>query len=79
MNGQRKCEGCRQRHDCRDIYGELGGADSASVTLGVVVAFLAPIVIFIVCLSAVEGAAGFGCGGDACVGIGCGEDKQADQ
>ena len=58
MNGQRKCEGCRQRQDCREIYGKLGGAEGASITLSVVIAFLAPIVIFVVCLAVVEWAAG---------------------
>jgi len=58
MNGQKKCEGCRQRHDCREVYGKLGEADGASVTLSVVIAFLSPIVVFVVCLAAVERAAG---------------------
>jgi len=58
MNGQKKCEGCSQRHACREIYGKLGGAEGASVTLSVVIAFLAPIVIFVVCLAVVERAAG---------------------
>ena len=54
MNGQEKCEGCRQRRDCREIYDKLGGADGVSVTLSVVIAFLAPIVVFVVCLAAFE-------------------------
>ncbi|MBN2271143.1 MAG: hypothetical protein JXN61_11045 [Sedimentisphaerales bacterium] len=58
MNGQRKCEGCRQRHDCGEVYGKLEGADGTSLALSVVVAFLSPIVIFVVFLAAVERAAG---------------------
>lgn len=51
MSSQENCEGCRQRHDCREIYGKLGGLDGPSVTLSVIIAFLAPMLIFIVFLA----------------------------
>ncbi len=59
MNGQEKCEGCRQRHDCREVYGKLGGVGDPSITLSVIIVFLVPMLIFIVCLAGVEKAVGF--------------------
>jgi len=48
------CERCSQRHDCREIYGKLGNAEGPSLTLTVVVAFLVPILVFIVSLGVLE-------------------------
>lgn len=59
MIDEGNCEGCNQRHDCRDIFGKLGVAGGPSVVLSVVIAFLSPIVVFIVCLAVFERGAGF--------------------
>lgn len=59
MTDARNCEGCKQRHDCREIYGKMGTAAGPSVTLKVVIAFLSPILVFIAFLAGVEKAAGF--------------------
>jgi len=58
MTDQKNCEGCGQRHACGEIYGKLGGADGPSITLSVVIAFLSPILVFILCLAGVEKAVG---------------------
>jgi len=44
------CEGCSQAHDCKKVYEQLGQSKGSSVALGVVVAFLLPIVVFVVTL-----------------------------
>ena len=53
------CQSCMQRHDCREIYGKLGHSEGPSITLRVVIVFLAPLVVFIVSLAAFERAVGF--------------------
>jgi len=59
MSGQENCAGCCQRHDCEGIYGKLGRADGPSITLSVVIGFLSPILVFILCLAGAEKAVGF--------------------
>jgi len=54
MGDEQFCERCSQRHDCREIYGKLGNAEGPSLTLRVVVAFLLPILVFIVSLGVLE-------------------------
>jgi len=54
MGDEQFCERCSQRHDCREIYGKLGNAEGPSLTLRVVVAFLMPILVFIVSLGVLE-------------------------
>lgn len=54
MDDEQFCERCSQRHDCREIYGKLGNAEGPSLTLTVVVAFLVPILVFIVSLGVLE-------------------------
>lgn len=49
------CQGCSQRHECREIYKQLGKAQGPSFAFKVVVAFLLPLFIFIVSLTAFEG------------------------
>jgi len=44
------CEGCSQAHDCKKVYEHLSKAKGSSVALAVVVAFLLPIVVFVVAL-----------------------------
>jgi hypothetical protein len=58
MADGKNCEGCRQRHDCREIYGKLGVGGGPSVTLRVVIAFLTPILVFIAVLAGGEKAVG---------------------
>jgi len=58
MTDGKNCEGCRQRHDCREIYGKMGLGGGPSVTLRVVIAFLSPILVFIAFLAGGEKAVG---------------------
>lgn len=58
MTDRKKCECCGQRHGCGGIYGKLGGAEGPSMTLSVVIAFLSPILVFILCLAGAEKAVG---------------------
>ena len=46
----KSCEGCRQAHDCKIVYEQLGCVQGPSVTSTVVVAFLLPIVVFVAAL-----------------------------
>ena len=55
---QEGCGSCCQRHDCGGIYGKLGRSEGPSVTLRVVIAFLSPILVFILSLAAAEKAVG---------------------
>ncbi len=48
------CGGCGQRHQCREVYAHLGRAAGPSTVSRVVVAFLGPMVIFIVALALAE-------------------------
>jgi len=54
MGDEQFCERCSQRHDCREIYGKLGNAEGPSLTLRVILAFLMPILVFIVSLGGFE-------------------------
>jgi hypothetical protein len=54
MDDEQFCERCNQRHDCREIYGKLGNVEGPSLTLRVVVAFLMPLLVFIVSLGIFE-------------------------
>ena len=50
MAQQKFCQDCSQRHDCRDVYQQLGKAEGPSVVFKVVAAFLVPMVVFITSL-----------------------------
>lgn len=54
MAEPKPCQECGQKHKCQDIYQQLGKAQSPSVAFKVVVAFLLPLLIFIVSLAAFE-------------------------
>ena len=54
MDRQDFCQSCEQKHDCQDVYRQLGEAESPSVALKVVVAFLVPIVVFVASLAAFQ-------------------------
>lgn len=50
MESQRFCQDCIQKHDCKRIYEQLGDSPGESVTFKVILAFLLPLIIFIVSL-----------------------------
>jgi hypothetical protein len=54
MVEQEHCRDCNERHACRDVFEKLGRAAGPSVVLKVVLAFLLPLVIFIVSLAVFE-------------------------
>jgi len=58
MVDEESCQGCNQAHSCREMYGKLGNSKGPSVALGAVIAFLVPIVVFVISLTAVERIAG---------------------
>ena len=51
MVEQKICEGCKQKHDCQSIYRQLRDIKGPSVVVKVIVAFLLPLVVFIVSLA----------------------------
>ena len=48
------CESCHERHECQKVYEQLGKSEGPSVVFKVVLAFLLPLVVFIVSLAAFE-------------------------
>jgi len=54
MDEQESCQGCNQEHNCREVYEKFGNAGGSSVALKAVVAFLLPMVVFIVSLAIFE-------------------------
>lgn len=54
MVQQKFCDGCNQEHNCQKVYEKLGNAAGPSVALKAVVAFLLPMVVFIVSLAIFE-------------------------
>ena len=48
------CDNCNQKHKCGSIYHQLGNAKGPSVVVGVVIALLLPLVVFIISLAAFE-------------------------
>ena len=50
MESQKFCQDCIQEHDCQRIYEQLGDSSDDSVTFKVILAFLLPLIIFIVSL-----------------------------
>jgi len=51
MESQRSCQDCIQKHNCQRIYEQLGDSPCESVTLKVILAFLLPLIVFIVSLA----------------------------
>ena len=51
----KSCQECDQRHQCQEIYQQLGKAEGPSVAFKAIVAFLLPILVFIASLAAFEG------------------------
>jgi len=54
MAPQRFCQDCNQKHDRQSVYEQLGNTAEASVTIKVVLAFLLPLIIFIITLAVSE-------------------------
>ena len=54
MTSQRFCQDCIQKHDCKRIYEQLGGSKWPSVTIKAILAFLLPLIVFIVSLAVFE-------------------------
>ncbi len=54
MASQRFCQDCIQKHDCRSVYEQLGNSSGASVALTAILAFLLPLIVFIVSLAVSE-------------------------
>ena len=51
MAEQEFCQDCGQKHDCQKVYQQLGNIKDSSVVFRVIVAFLLPLVVFIVSLA----------------------------
>ena len=54
MASEKFCKDCIQKHDCRSVYEQLGNDSSPSVALKVILAFLLPLMVFIVSLAVFE-------------------------
>ena len=50
MTDKEDCSNCAGAHDCKVIYEQMGKAQGPSVVKKVIVAFLLPIIVFVVCL-----------------------------
>ncbi len=50
----RRAKGCGHEHNCQSIYRKLAGLQGTSVVLKVSLAFLLPILVFIISLAAFE-------------------------
>ena len=50
MTDKEYCSDCAGAHDCKDIYEQMGKAQGPSVAKKVIVVFLLPIIVFVVCL-----------------------------
>lgn len=52
---QRKfCQNCNPKNNCQEVSHKLGNAQGQSVVFGVIMAFLLPLVVFIVSLAAFD-------------------------
>lgn len=54
MAEQDFCQNCYQKHDCREIYRQLGETQCPPVTRKIIAAFVLPLVVFIVSLAVFE-------------------------
>ena len=53
MAQEQFCQNCGQRHNCQEIYRQLGHSQGPSVALKAAIAFLLPIVVFIAVLAVI--------------------------
>lgn len=51
MDENKFCDNCKQKHDCQSIYRQLGDTEGPSIVIKVIVAFLLPLLVFIVSLA----------------------------
>ena len=51
MDEKQFCDNCKQKHDCQSIYRQLGDTEGPSIVIKVIVAFLLPLLVFIVSLA----------------------------
>ena len=54
MSEQEFCDNCNQKHNCGSIYHQLGNIKGPSVVTKVVIAFLLPLLVFIISLAIFE-------------------------
>ncbi len=54
MDQQNLCQGCIQQNRCQEAYERLGSFQGPSVVRKVLIAFLMPMVVFIVSLAVLE-------------------------
>ena len=54
MTQQELCQQCGQRKDCGQVYEQLGRIEGPSIVKKVVLAFLLPMVVFVVSLAVFE-------------------------
>ena len=54
MDEQESCQGCDQEHNCQKVYQKLGDVEGPSIAFRAIVAFLLPMMVFIVSLAIFE-------------------------
>ncbi|MCP4613290.1 MAG: SoxR reducing system RseC family protein [Planctomycetes bacterium] len=54
MSEKEFCDHCNQKHNCGSIYHQLGNIKGPSVVAKVIVAFLLPLLVFIISLAIFE-------------------------
>lgn len=54
MIQQEFCQNCRQKHDCQEVYRRLGNSACPSILLKTIMAFLLPLVVFIISLAVLD-------------------------
>lgn len=54
MAEQDYCHTCNQKHDCQKVHEHLGNIEGPSLVVKVLLAFLLPLVVFIVSLAVFE-------------------------
>ncbi len=54
MDHQQNCQGCAQKNSCEDVYQRMGHSKAPPVTRKILVAFVLPMLVFVVCLAGVQ-------------------------
>lgn len=54
MDRNDSCSGCGQKKTCRDVYGRMGKTKGPNVAFKAMLAFLLPILVFILSLAGAE-------------------------
>ena len=54
MTQQKLCQQCNQRRDCGQVYEQVGRSEGPSIVKKVVLAFLVPLVVFVISLAVFE-------------------------